>query len=118
MMWNTEYSPMSGFGSYSMMGGMMGNSIMGGSLMGSLTTNGEISVTGEEAKDIAQQYLDTYLPGMTADETADPFPGYYTIHVLGDGETSGMLSVNAYNGQVFLHHWHGDFLEMAGDEHG
>jgi hypothetical protein len=29
-----------------------------------------------------------------------------------------MLSVNAYTGQVFLHHWHGDFIEMAGEEHG
>jgi hypothetical protein len=27
-----------------------------------------------------------------------------------------MLSVNAYTGDVFLHHWHGDFLEMA-DNH-
>jgi hypothetical protein len=117
MMWNTEYSPMSGFSGYSMIGGMMGNSMMGGNMMGSFGTNGEISVTGEEAVVIAQQYLEANLPGMMADETADPFPGYYTIHLLRDGETSGMLSVNAYNGQVFLHHWHGDFIEMVGDEH-
>ncbi|MGB3717746.1 MAG: hypothetical protein WA996_25265 [Candidatus Promineifilaceae bacterium] len=112
MMWNTEYSPMSGFGDYSMMGSMMGNGMMGGT-----PSDTEISVTGEEAIDIAQQYLDTYLPGTTADETADPFPGYYTIHVLRDSETSGMLSVNAYTGQVFLHHWHGAFVEMAGEVH-
>jgi hypothetical protein len=108
---------MSGFSGYSMIGGMMGNSMMGGNMMGSFGTNGEISVTGEEAVVIAQQYLEANLPGMMADETADPFPGYYTIHLLRDGETSGMLSVNAYNGQVFLHHWHGDFIEMVGDEH-
>ena len=107
MMWNTDYSPMTGFGDYGMMGGMMG----------SFSPNGEISVTGQEAIDLAQQYLDTYLPDTTADETADPFPGYYTIHVLRDSETSGMLSVNAYTGQVFLHHWHGDFVTMAVEEH-
>jgi hypothetical protein len=58
------------------------------------------------------------LPGKTADETADMFPGYYTLHVLEDGETVGMLSVNSYTGQVFFHHWHGDFIEMANEEHG
>jgi hypothetical protein len=117
MMWNTEYSPMSGFGGYSMMGGMMGNGMMGGDMMGNFVPGAEISVTGEEAIDIAQQYLDTYLPRTTADETADPFPGYYTIHILRDGETIGMLSVNANSSQVFLHHWHGDFVEMAGEGH-
>jgi CheY-like chemotaxis protein len=55
--------------------------------------------------------------GLTADETADPFPGYNTTHLLRDGETSSMLSVNAYNDQVFLHQWHGDFVEIAGEEH-
>ncbi|NIP53366.1 MAG: hypothetical protein GWN30_03490, partial [Gammaproteobacteria bacterium] len=66
---------------------------------------------------IAQEYLDAYLPGKTAGETADEFPGYYTLHILEDGQITGMLSVNAYTGQVFLHHWHGDFIEMAGEEH-
>jgi len=41
-------------------------------------------------------------------------PGYYTLHILEDSETIGMLSVNAYTGQVFHHHWHGDFIEMSG----
>ncbi len=112
MMWNTEYGHMGGLGGYGVMGGMMRRG-----MMGNFATNAEISVTGEEAIGIAQKYLDTNLPGTTADKTADPFPGYYTIHVLRDGETIGMLSVNAYTGQVFLHHWHGDFLEMAGEEH-
>ena len=106
---------MSGLGGF----GMMGSGMMGGGMMGGFDfdRNAEISVTGDEAVELAQQYLDTYLPGMTADETADPFPGYFTIHVLRDGETNGMLSVNAYNGQVFLHHWHGDFVDMAGEGH-
>jgi hypothetical protein len=120
MMWNTEYGHMGGFGGYGMMGGMMGRGMMNGNMLGNFgfDPNAEISVTGEEAIAIAQKYLDTYLNGTTADETADTFPGYYTIHVLRDGEIIGMLSVNAYTGQVFLHHWHGEFLEMSGEEHG
>lgn len=133
MMWNTEYGMMSG-GSSGMMGGMMngqyGSSMMSGSQYGSAMMNegqyggmmgslgympdAEISFTAADAAAAAQRYLDAYLPGKTADATADTFPGYYTLHVLEDGETVGMLSVNAYTGQVFLHHWHGDFIEMAG----
>ena len=118
MMWNTEYSPMSGFGDGGMMSGMMGNGMMAGNMMGGFATDAEISVTSEEAIASAQRFLDAHLSGTMADETADTFPGYYTIHTLRDGETSGMLSVNAYTGQVFIHQWHGDFVEMAGEEHG
>ena len=133
MMWNTEYGMMSGNGFSGMMdgnmmggqfgSGMMGNvqnnGMMGGNMMGSFgyAPDAQINITPEEAVDTAQEYLDAYLPGKTADETADTFPGYYTLHVLEDGETIGMLSVNAYTGQVFLHHWHGDFIEMAGEAH-
>lgn len=131
MMWNTQYGMMSG-GSFGMMGGMMNSrfgsgmmggdqygSMMGGNMMGNFgyTPDAEINITAAEAVKIAQAYLDAYLPGKMADETADAFPGYYTLHVLEDGEVVGMLSVNAYTGQVFLHHWHGDFIEMTGEEH-
>jgi len=71
-------------------------------------------VTAEQAQEYAQTYLDDVLPGASIDEEADAFYGYYTLHVLQDGEIVGMLSVNGYNGQVWLHHWHGDFVEMAG----
>jgi hypothetical protein len=130
MMWNTEYGMMAG---NSMMGNgmmngqsgssMMGNGqnsgMMGGNLMGNYgyAPDAEINITAEEAVDTAQEYLDAYLSGKMADETADQFPGYYTLHVLEDGETIGMLSVNAYTGQVFLHQWHGDFIEMVGEGH-
>jgi hypothetical protein len=123
MMWNTEYgmvmqSMMSGGNFGGMMGGMMnsqyGSGMMGGNMMGSFgyAPDAEISITAEEAVARAQEYLDAYLPGKTADDHADAFPGYYTIHVLEDGETIDMLSVNAYSGQVFFHHWHGTFIEM------
>ncbi len=49
---------------------------------------------------------------MPVEETADPFPGYYTIDVLCDGEIADTVRVNAYTGQVILHQWHGNFVEM------
>jgi hypothetical protein len=141
MMWNTEYGMMSG-GNFGMMGGMMNDQfgsdmmgdnqfgsdmmgesqyggMMGGNMMGSFgyAPDAEINITADEAVNAAQEYLDAYLPGKTVDEQADAFPGYYTLHVLEDGKTIGMLSVNAYTGQVFLHHWHGDLIEMVGEGH-
>ena len=95
MMWNTKYSPM---------GGMMDN--YGG---GPPTAN--MPVSADQAKTIAQQYLDTNLAGLTVAE-ADTFYGYYTLHTLRNGQIEGMLSVNGYNGAVWYHSWHGSFLEM------
>jgi len=105
MMWNSEYGIMNG-----------ANSMMGGGMMGNYgyTTDAEISVSPTNAVELAQQYLDSNLPGTTAGH-ADTFPGYYTLHVEQDGTITGMLSVNAYSGQVFLHHWHGNFIEMSGE---
>jgi hypothetical protein len=95
MMWNTKYSPM---------GGMMGN--YGGGLP---TAN--MPVSADQAKTLAQQYLDTNLPGLTVAE-ADIFYGYCTLHTLQNGQVEGMLSVNAYTGAVWYHTWHGPFLGM------
>jgi hypothetical protein len=113
MMWNTQYGMMSDVG-----GSMMGNGMMNGNMMGGYgyATDAEINITADEAVNIAQEYLDAYLPGKTADDHVDTFPGYYTLHILEDGQTIGMLSVNAYTGQVFLHHWHGEFIEMSEGE--
>ncbi len=99
MMWNAKYSPMVG-----MMGGMMG-----GYRGGLPTTN--MTVSAEQAKTLAQQYLDANLPGLTVAE-ADIFYGYYTLHILKDGKIEGMLSVNGYTGDVWYHTWHGTFLGM------
>jgi len=96
MMWNTKYGHMGG-----MMGGWWGGS-----------PAGEMTVTPEQARTLAQQYLDAYLPGTGVDEVADRFYGYYTIHTLRDGQIAGMLSVNGYTGQVWVHNWHGDFIGM------
>jgi hypothetical protein len=109
IMWNLKYSPM-GTGGY----GMMGRGMMGGfGWQGNIDPNAEMTVSEDEAVEAAQEYLDDYLPGTAVDEHADPFYGYYTLHVTRDGEIVGMLSVNGFSSEVFLHTWHGDFIEMA-----
>ena len=106
MMWNTEYGHMASGVVGGHMGGMMGG-------YGFPGQEGEPAVDEAEAVELAQTYLDEFLSGATAEEHADAFPGYYTLHVLRDGEVVGMVSVNASSGDVFPHTWHGDFIEMA-----
>ena len=130
MMWNTKYSGMG----YSMMGkSMMGPGMMGSSRQGMMNDNrsnmgpdyedrelvDDMPITGEEAIDLAQRYLDIRIKGSVADEHAAQFFGYYTIHVLDNEETVGMLSVNGYSGDVWFHDWHGDFESMKElEDHG
>jgi len=112
MMWNLKYGMMSGNGGYGMMGGgMMGGRVQGYGQPGTLPE--DMPVTSERAVQIAQQYLDQNLPATEVEDHADVFYGYYTLHVLRDGNVIGMLSVNGFSGQVFPHTWHGDFIEMS-----
>ena len=94
MMWNTKYGHMAGFG---MMGGLWPQTAVAP------------TVTADKAQQIAQQWLDQYQPG-SATEAPDSFPGYYTLHLTKDGAITGMLSVNAFTGQVWYHTWHGAFV--------
>ena len=79
-------------------------------------TGGRNTLSQDRAVQIAQRWLDAYRPGITADDHADPFYGYYTIHTLADGEIEGMLSVHGATGRVWYHSWHGDFLRMIESE--
>jgi hypothetical protein len=94
MMWNTKY-------------GMMGR---GSGMMGGYATD-EMTLSPEQAQDVAQRWLDANLSGRTAGK-ADSFYGYYTLHFLNDGEIEGMLSVHGSSGDVWYHSWHGDFVTM------
>lgn len=87
-MWNTRFG---------MMGGGDGTSS---------------EVTAGEALQIANEWLADRSGGLTAD-TAEAFPGYYTLHTLKDGEVEGMLSVSSTAGDAWYHSWHGDFIEMS-----
>lgn len=108
MMWNQKYGLMSG------VGGMMGrvNGMMGGYNNTAGSNSATMTVTSDQAIKIAQQYLDQQFPGYQADTNPDQFYGYFTIDILKDGKPTGMLSVNGSSGQVFLHTWHGTFIEM------
>jgi hypothetical protein len=99
-MWNTKYGHMGGRWGY-----------------GSVQSTADMPVSAGQAQEYAQQYLDAYLPGTTVASEADPFYGYYTLHVLQDGQIIGMLSVNGITGQVWYHNWHGDFVGMT-EDHG
>ena len=99
MMWNTKYGHTRG------MMRMMGSYYRGGS------TTADMPVTPQQARELAQQYLDASSPGLTVGN-ADTFYGYYTLHTLKSGQVEGMLSVNGYSGAVWYHGWHGAFIGM------
>jgi hypothetical protein len=115
IMWNLKYG---GLNHQNMMGGrgaMMGsNGMMGGNGLSSSipsTVSADLTVTPEKAIEIAQEYLDANLAGATAATDPVHFYGYYTLDFERDGVVAGMLSVNGYSGQVFLHTWHGTFIQ-------
>jgi hypothetical protein len=97
MMWNTEYGHMAGSG---MMGGY------------SARPGVQPTVSADQAQQLAQQWLDQNQPGSST-EPPDSFPGYYTLHITRGGAITGMLSVNAFTGQVWYHTWHGTFVAAA-----
>ena len=105
-------------------GGMMGgsNSMMGrnGGMMGMMglwtPPSGQPTVTEQQARANAQKFLDTKFPGAKLPADTMAFPGYYTIDFEVNGQPAGMLSVNAYTGQVWYHTWHGQFLSDSGPQ--
>ena len=114
MMWNLKYGglnhqAMMGRGNF-MMGPMMGQNFFDTT---PADVSAEMTVTEEQAVQAAQAYLDRYLPGTTVADHATAFYGYYTLDFARDGEVAGMLSVNGFSGQVFVHNWHGTFIEES-----
>jgi hypothetical protein len=114
MVWNTKYGHMG-----ALMPGMMGGRTRGWaphSMMGGWQTAqpaGEMTLTPAQARTLAQTYVKNALPGVTVDEQADTFYGYYTLHTLRNSQIEGMLSVNGYTGQIWYHTWHGEFLNLV-----
>ncbi|HEY9152464.1 MAG TPA: hypothetical protein VIN60_06220 [Anaerolineales bacterium] len=104
MMWNLKY------------GSLNHNGMMNGwnyQYTNPASASANMPVTKDQATKIAQSYLDQYQPGAVAATDPMQFYGYYTLDFSKDGKVAGMLSVNGYSGQVFLHTWHGAFIEEA-----
>lgn len=117
MMWNLKYSGlnhenmMGNGGMMGMMGSGYGNMMQGWNNTTPANVSTEMIVTPEQAIEYAQQYLDANIAGATAATDSIQFYGYYTLDFEKDGKIIGMLSVNGYSGQIFLHTWHGTFIE-------
>jgi len=129
MMWNTK-SGMMGSAGGMMPGGMMGPSgqmgpdgMMGpGGMMGpsgqgqapaprQTPQNLAPAVSAQQASSTANQFLSGYLPGTSVGDEVREFYGYYTLEVQRGTQTVGMVSVNAQNGAVWYHTWHGQFFD-------
>jgi hypothetical protein len=61
-----------------------------------------------EAQNFADDFLTGYLPGAQIQES-HAMPGYYTFD-FGRNDTEGMLSVNKFSGQIWVHTWHGFYI--------
>jgi hypothetical protein len=104
MMWNTKYTSNTGMmGMFNGLSGMMGFQ---------RTASTPMTVTTDQAKANAQQFLNANFAGTTVGDTTT-FYGYYHVEVLSEGKLYGMLSVNGYTGQVWYHNWHGTFIQQT-----
>ena len=123
MMWNSRF----GMGGSGMMGanmygqqnqtGMMGDQNQGAGqgqgMMGTAPNSSNqiaqpVRYDLASAQKLAATFVAGYLPnGKVLEGLA--FPGYYTFD-YGRKAIEGMLSVNAYTGEVWVHGWHGLFL--------
>jgi hypothetical protein len=98
MLWNTRFG---------MQGGEYGTGMMG-SNQGRQVPSAPVRYTQAAAQKLADTFVAGYLPGGKVLEGL-PFPGYYTFD-YGRKAIEGMLSVNAFTGEVWVHGWHGVYL--------
>jgi len=111
MMWNVKYADTNHTNMMAGHGGMGNSNQWNNSTITDVTT--EMTITPEQAIETAQKYLDANIAGATAATDPINFYGYYTLDYEVNGKVAGMLSVNGYTAQVFLHTWHGAFIEEA-----
>lgn len=97
MMWNTKYR-------------FMGWGHMQGPPWWSGIPTTQMPITPERARQLAQDFLNAYLPGGTVGEEVEIFYGFYDLYLVKDGTILGELSVNGYTGWVWYQTWHGPFV--------
>jgi hypothetical protein len=96
--------------------GMMWNLKYGPAMHRKASEATDNTLSLEDARQAAQDFLSARLSGATLNEGGYSFYGYYSFDYSADGNTAGMLSVNGLTGAVWPHTWHGAFLserEMA-----
>lgn len=64
----------------------------------------------EQAIQQGQQYLDANLTDAQLESDGISFYGYYTFDYKVNNQVAGMLSVNGFDGSIWLHTWHGQFI--------
>lgn len=60
----------------------------------------------ENAEDFARRN------GLRARNKGYQFSGYYSFYVENNNQPVGLVSVNAYSGEVWAHNWHGNLTEI------
>lgn len=110
MMWNLKYGMHSN--ERYMRRGMMGNYYDNDAYCYSGDFSGENDLNAEEAYNEAVDYLAKYAQDLVVGDEYHEFYGYYTFHVLQNGKTVGMMSVNGYTGEVWYHNWHGKVIDV------
>ena len=79
------------------------------------TGSRDATVSADQARSLANDWLRTNLPGQSTFADVKAFPGYYSIDTETNGNTVGMVSVNATTGTVWYHTWHGTFIAEEDD---
>jgi hypothetical protein len=87
---------------------MMWNSKYGHLMSGGQASQSEMSV--DQASQKAKDYLKKMLPTAELQTDGTAFYGYVTFDYKVNGVIAGMLSVNSYSGNVWMHTWHGTFI--------
>jgi hypothetical protein len=73
-------------------------------------TETPLTISPQQAEDLAQQYLKQYRINARLSTNVETFYGYYVIEYLKWGKVVGMISINGYSGQAFAHSWHQTFI--------
>ena len=71
---------------------------------------GDSDLSLEKARGLAQAYLDANISGAQVEGEGMAFYGYYTFDYEVDGLIAGMLSINGFSGDAWVHTWHGQFI--------
>ena len=108
-MWNLKYGMMGNRAGGCNFGN--GGSCGSGFAQNDTNATADMAISMDDAAELANEYLAANMSGASVQLPGTAFYGYYTFDYTEDGRMTGMLSVNGSSGQVWLHTWHGQFIE-------